>query len=172
MALEGDLDFHSAASLAEALPEAGSVEGLVIDCRQVKYIDSAALGILVSFRKRFMQAGGDPKEIVIVTSAGGPVRKILDIAGLSRFFHNRSAAAGCADPVDVMVTASPAPVILSDPYAVFAEARAYWESARYPAQSVIRHRRNGRQKRQVVGRALSRVLRLHARSDDRESGER
>lgn len=86
MALEGDLDFHSAPSLAAALPEAASVEGLVIDCTQVKYIDSAALGILVSFRKRFMQAGGDPKEIVIVTSAGGPVRKILDIAGLSRVF--------------------------------------------------------------------------------------
>lgn len=84
--LDGDLDFSSRETLTSALPEASEIDCLVLDFRNLRYIDSAGLGILIGFRKRFLDAGGQSEHIVIVVRPGGSVRKVLDIAGLPRVF--------------------------------------------------------------------------------------
>lgn len=86
VALNGDLDFSSRQELAAALPDATTVDSVVLDFRDVRYIDSAGLGILIGFRRRFVEAGGRSDQIVIVAKNGGTVRKVLEIAGLPRVF--------------------------------------------------------------------------------------
>jgi stage II sporulation protein AA (anti-sigma F factor antagonist) len=86
VALDGDLDFSSRESLSAALPDANAIKGVILDFRNVRYIDSAGLGILIGFRKRFVAAGGRSEKIVIVAQPGGTVRKVLEIAGLPRVF--------------------------------------------------------------------------------------
>ncbi len=57
--VEGDLDVYTAPRLREALEEAGASGGrLVLDLRAVHFIDSTALGVLVSAQQRLRTEDG------------------------------------------------------------------------------------------------------------------
>jgi anti-anti-sigma factor len=69
------------------LPEPAAGDSIVIDCRNVFYMDSTALGVLARYRGRFVEAGGDAKDIMMIAPSGSSVRRLLDIAGLGHIFR-------------------------------------------------------------------------------------
>ena len=83
--LAGELDAYHAPrlrGLLESLLEARAVT-VIVDLRQVTYIDSTGLGVLVATRKRADTQGGGLR--LIVTS-GGAVERTLTITGLLSVF--------------------------------------------------------------------------------------
>lgn len=85
--LNGDQDMERRDALHAVLPEPQAGDSIVIDCRNVFYMDSVAMGVLARYRGRFVEAGGDADELVMIAPAGSSVRRLLDIAGLSRVFR-------------------------------------------------------------------------------------
>ncbi len=86
VALNGDQDIAHRDDLRNALPEPESHDRLIIDCRNVFYMDSVAMGVLVRYRGRFVEAGAAAENLMVVAPSGSSVRRLLDIAGLSRVF--------------------------------------------------------------------------------------
>ncbi len=79
--LTGSLDISRRDEVAALLPSPGSVQRVVIDCSQADFVDSTIMSVLMRYRRAFVDAGGDPFEIIIVVSPN--LRRIFDIAGLS-----------------------------------------------------------------------------------------
>ncbi len=79
--LTGSLDISRRSDVAASLPAPGSVHRVVIDCSQADFVDSTIMSVLMRYRRSFVDAGGDPFEIVIIVSPN--LRRIFDIAGLS-----------------------------------------------------------------------------------------
>ena len=90
----GDIDAATADPLREeilALVEAEQPEHLVIDLRDVTFMDSAGLAVLVRIRKQQLRHGG----AVTVTNPIPRVNRILKITGLDvAFAPAPDAAAG------------------------------------------------------------------------------
>jgi anti-sigma B factor antagonist len=90
LALEGDVDIYAAAQF-KALLMRGIAEGahpVIVDLARATYLDSTALGVLVSAAKRAAKGS-----LAIV--CGDELRRILIIVGLERIFTlyaSRSAA--------------------------------------------------------------------------------
>jgi anti-anti-sigma factor len=84
--LNGDQDIGRRDALHSALPETTAGDSIVIDCRNVFYMDSVAMGVLARYRGRFVEAGGDAGDIMMIAPAGSSVRRLLDIAGLGNVF--------------------------------------------------------------------------------------
>lgn len=82
--LEGEVDIYSSPAFKEALLGCidHGVERVVIDFSAVTFVDSTALGVLVSGAKRINPRGGG---IDIVCTNENIVR-ILEITGLDRVF--------------------------------------------------------------------------------------
>src|SRR5262245_34700813 len=85
LTLRGEIDMRSAPALKEAL---GSAIGegptaLLVDLREVEFMDSSGLGALVSGMKRAQESGG--RFALVCTD--GPVRKVLAITRLDRAFE-------------------------------------------------------------------------------------
>jgi anti-anti-sigma factor len=78
--LSGDLDVYRTADIASMLRSASSADRVVIDCTGARFADSTFVLALMRFRREFVEAGGDPLNIVIIAS--GAVRRILEISGL------------------------------------------------------------------------------------------
>ena len=81
----GDIDVATAGPLREellALVEAEQPEHLVIDLRDVTFMDSAGLSVLIRVRKQQLQHGGD----VTVVNPSPRVDRILKITGLDVAF--------------------------------------------------------------------------------------
>jgi anti-sigma B factor antagonist len=75
----GDVDMASAPRLRALLEElVGSGVGrIVLDCRELSFLDSSGIGVLVAARARM----GDDGELVL-QSPPRHVRKVLDITGM------------------------------------------------------------------------------------------
>lgn len=84
LAVRGEIDVSTAPELRERLlgvAQNGN-EVVVVDLSQVTFLDSTALGVLVSALKRFREGDGDLRLVV----ATGSVTKVLAITGLVEVF--------------------------------------------------------------------------------------
>ena len=80
IAVRGEIDMATAPQLRELLDElitAGS-RRIVLDCRELAFLDSSGIGVLIAARNRL----GDDGEI-IVNSPPAHVRKVLEITGVA-----------------------------------------------------------------------------------------
>lgn len=84
--LYGEIDHHSAAALREeidALLLAERPARLVLDLAHIDFMDSAGLGFLMGRLRTARQIGGT----VALRAPNTRVRKILQLAGMERFFE-------------------------------------------------------------------------------------
>lgn len=80
VAVRGEIDMATAPQLRDLLDqliEAGS-RRIVLDCRELAFLDSSGIGVLIAARNRL----GDDGEIVI-DSPPAHVRKVLEITGVA-----------------------------------------------------------------------------------------
>lgn len=86
--LQGELDLYSAAELRELLINLGSAghHDIVLDLRDLTFIDSAGLGVLVGALRRARTEGGN----LALVSPRPSVKKVLDVGGLSAVFDVRT----------------------------------------------------------------------------------
>ena len=89
--LTGEYDIYNCSSIEKLLPPLRSAERVVIDCSGVRYMDTAALGVLVRYRRECTDAGLQP-DITIVAPPGS-LRKIFDIVGFVKLFNVVDATA-------------------------------------------------------------------------------
>ena len=85
LAVQGEVDVSTAPELRErllALAEAGRTVA-VVDLSEVSFVDSTALGVLVSGVKRLRSAGGDLR--LVVTQPR--IAKVFEITGLNDVFR-------------------------------------------------------------------------------------
>lgn len=100
VAVRGELDAYTAGRLDDELRhlvDTGHLS-IVLDLRETEFIDSTGLRVLVQYFKQLRGNGG----AFAVSEPTKPIRKVLDIAGLSRILEIREAArldAGEADSV-------------------------------------------------------------------------
>jgi anti-sigma B factor antagonist len=79
--LAGELDLYNAPVLREALGAAvdSAPERLVVDLREVAFVDSTALGVLLETRARLPR-----KELFVLAAPGAETRRTLQVSGLDR----------------------------------------------------------------------------------------
>lgn len=84
--LEGELDLSTVPALRDALaeilnsPDAGTVE---LDCRDLVFVDSTGLGVLIAAQKR---AGREKVAFRLICPSPNMMR-LLDVTGLRDFFQ-------------------------------------------------------------------------------------
>ena len=81
IALSGELDVSTAPTVEErllALEKGESLEGVVLDLRDVRFIDSTGLSLLINAHSRAQKAGRS----VTIVPGSGPSRRILETTGL------------------------------------------------------------------------------------------
>lgn len=80
--LTGEIDLAVADSLRESLEneldQNPGIKNLVVNLKQVAYIDSSGLGVLLGRYKRVNREGGK----MFIVGASPQVRKIVDMSGL------------------------------------------------------------------------------------------
>lgn len=79
--LEGEFDAYTAPKLREDLEEIEIDEGrnIVLDFKNVTYMDSAGLGVIVAFYKRVVRCNGHLK----LVNLSEKLNRLFDITGLS-----------------------------------------------------------------------------------------
>lgn len=84
--ITGDLDGATTCTLRERLQSliADGAERLVLDLRQVTYIESVALGVIIAARKRL--GPGDKSLCVVVEPSQVTIRKVFKVTGLDEVF--------------------------------------------------------------------------------------
>jgi anti-sigma B factor antagonist len=84
LAVRGEIDVSTAPELRDRLVQINQrgTTTVVVDLSEVSFLDSTALGVLVSGLKRFRSAGGDLRLVV----TGRSVSKVLEITGLHEVF--------------------------------------------------------------------------------------
>lgn len=84
LAVRGEIDVSTAPELRERLLEIAEngQPVVVVDLSDVSFVDSTALGVLVSGVKRFRSTGGDLR--LVVTQPH--ISKVLEITGLNDVF--------------------------------------------------------------------------------------
>lgn len=80
----GEIDLATAPQLRAAVTEvtAGSPRTIVFDFREVGYIDSSGLGVLIGAKRRLGEYGGD----IVVIATASPVLRALSLSCLDRIF--------------------------------------------------------------------------------------
>lgn len=82
--LSGSMYVEEAAVLREKL--LGYIDKGVktfwVDLKEVDYMDSSGLGVLVAIQKRARQQGGE----VVLVGANGPVKEIIELTRLNKIF--------------------------------------------------------------------------------------
>ena len=97
----GEIDLHSAPGLRAELLRLGEAETprIVVDLKEVSFIDSTGIGVLVGALKRARERGGS----VHFSSCQSRVKRVFEITGLMRalplFSTREEAVAAFADPV-------------------------------------------------------------------------
>ena len=81
VALEGEIDLSTAPEAERRIAEAESAgpERLVVDLREVTFMDSSGLRVLLTAHKRALEAGRG----FALVPGGDAVRRLLDVTGLS-----------------------------------------------------------------------------------------
>ena len=84
MTIAGDLDAHSAPSVDDEVGRllADGVTDLVLDLSSTDFLDSFGLRALLASEQRVVALGGR----LAIRAPSKPVRRLLDIAGLTDFF--------------------------------------------------------------------------------------
>ena len=91
VAVEGDLDLHSAPELRERLSAIieGDTRQVVLDLSDVTFLDSMGLGVILGAKKRLATTGRE-LELVI---ANPEIRRLFEITMLDRVFTLHSSRA-------------------------------------------------------------------------------
>ena len=94
--ITGDLDAYTAPFLRDRMRDltAVGVRHVIADLRQVDFLDSTGLGVLVGGLKRFREHGGSLAPVATKSS----ILKIFQITGLTGVLPPRSSV---ADAIDV-----------------------------------------------------------------------
>jgi anti-sigma B factor antagonist len=81
--LGGELDLYNAAQVRSALADASdqAPERIVVDLREVEFIDSTALGVLIETR-----TGLENRDGLLLAAPGLETRRALQISGLDKLF--------------------------------------------------------------------------------------
>ena len=95
--ITGELDAYTAPFLRDRMRDltAVGVRHVIADLRQVDFLDSTGLGVLVGGLKRFREHGGSLAPVVTKSS----ILKIFQITGLTSVLPPRSSV---ADAIDVV----------------------------------------------------------------------
>jgi len=80
--LSGKLDADQQSRVRELLPAPDRCARVVIDCSAVTSMDPAIVAVVVSFRREFQKAGGDPFEIVLIASP--EIDQLVSATGIKR----------------------------------------------------------------------------------------
>jgi len=84
LSIEGELDIGSANALRAALDAAERESDIVrLDTRDVQFLDSSALGVLLASAQRLSARGGRLE----LTNVSPAVRRILDMTLIARTVH-------------------------------------------------------------------------------------
>ena len=96
VAISGQVDLATAPALKERMLElvTGGHDHLVCDLTSTEFLDSTALGALVSVLKRLKTKGGEMR--LVCTSP--PILKVFDITGLDRVFPIHTSLAEATAP--------------------------------------------------------------------------
>ena len=80
LVVRGEIDLANAPRLRELLDEVidGGASRVVVDCRELEFLDSSGIGVLVAARKRL-----GPDGTIVLSSPPAHVRKVLDITGVT-----------------------------------------------------------------------------------------
>jgi anti-sigma B factor antagonist len=79
--LTGEYDLSSIDELTDALGQAASSRGMIVDLSSASFIDSAVLGALITSHRE-AAANGRRWALVIGNGSGAAVRRILELTGL------------------------------------------------------------------------------------------
>jgi anti-anti-sigma factor len=86
VAVRGELDLATAPELEQALLERlDAGQAVVLDLRDLEFMDSSGLAVLVTAHGR--AADGGPKFAIVRPAEGSEVAKILEIAGIGQHLH-------------------------------------------------------------------------------------
>jgi anti-sigma B factor antagonist len=80
----GELDLYTAPSFRETVLEAAGdtdTPKVIVDFRQLGFIDSSGLGAIVACLKHLRERGGD---LALAAPDGSGLRRLLDLTGLDR----------------------------------------------------------------------------------------
>jgi anti-sigma B factor antagonist len=93
--IAGELDAYTAPALRQRMLDlnADGVVHVIADMRQVDFLDSTGLGVLVGGLKRFREHGGSLA--LVVTKSG--VLKVLQVTGLTGVLQARSSVPDAID---------------------------------------------------------------------------
>ena len=59
---------------------------MIIDCKELKYIDSTGLGVLIGVLKRIKDNNGNDSGNITITNLKPYIEKIFKITGLDKIF--------------------------------------------------------------------------------------
>jgi anti-sigma B factor antagonist len=84
VAAAGEADMYTAPKLEQALEGVVGLGGtsVVLDLAEVTFIDSTVLSVLLTFRGRFRELGGD----LVIVSEDRRIIRTFEITGLDRLF--------------------------------------------------------------------------------------
>ncbi|SCY63091.1 STAS domain-containing protein [Alkaliphilus peptidifermentans] len=82
--LEGEVDIYTSAQLKEAFIKLieEKKEAIKIDAKNLEYIDSTGLGVLIGALKRLKEYNKD----IIIINIKPSIKKLLNITGLDKIF--------------------------------------------------------------------------------------
>lgn len=83
--VRGELDLASAGQLEAALAELAGVPDVVVDLRELEFMDSRGLQVLLQARTRAQAAGTD----LALTEGRPVVERLLEVTGLGTSFPRR-----------------------------------------------------------------------------------
>ncbi|HHY82350.1 MAG TPA: anti-sigma F factor antagonist [Clostridiales bacterium] len=81
--LEGELDHHHAEEIRKSLDELledSSIRHLILDLRNLNFMDSSGIGVFIGRYKTISKRGGQ----VCITNVNPQLARILDVSGLYR----------------------------------------------------------------------------------------
>ncbi len=89
LTVSGEIDVATSPELRRELHQVADREParLVVNLRDVTFIDSSGLGVLVGILKRLREEGRD--DVLVLEELQEPVAKVFDITGLTELFDIR-----------------------------------------------------------------------------------
>lgn len=85
VALSGDFDIQNSRNLEQLLPPPDANTRVIVDCTHVRYMDTAALGALIQYRRACSELTTEPD--IVIVAPQGPLRQIFDIVGFVKIFQ-------------------------------------------------------------------------------------